>query len=685
MGGYFTAAAGGTVYTGDAFPKEYVGNVFTGDVNGNLVHRDILTPDGVTFSAHRAKDGVEFLASTDVWFRPCNFANAPDGLLYLTDIYREFIETPESIPDAIKKYMDFWSGVEKGRIYRIVPNHPLRRGDLKPNLGKASSAELVAQLANPNGWHRQTAQRLLLERQDKSVAPLLEQMARTHENPLARVQALWMLEGIGALRPELIIQALKDPDAHVREHALRIADEFAPHSKPLANAMLAMAKDSDTRVQFQLALSLGELHEARTLPVLAGIARAHAGDHWMRTAVLSSVNDSAAEFLPLVAKDGEPELLRQVGALIGARHEPAELARFFRTPMPDKVWPAALGGLAHGLKLGDARRLRVPAAEPALAKSLANPSPELQQAAWETARFFDLPVLLRQASADALAPSLPLPKRETAARALRGGTFAEVSPVLRKLLDSHPPGELQAAAIDALSAFDDPSVGPVLLSEWKGLGPEARGAAISALLNRRDRVPLLLKAVESGQVEPAALDIGARARLISNPDPAIAKRAGTLFHSDPNGRAKVVAAYEEVVKLNGDPAHGKVLFSENCAKCHMQRRQGGRVGPDLSGINNKTKEELLTSILNPSLAIEPRFVNYIITTRDGRMFDGVISNETPGAVTLRGGSDEGDETVLRKNIAEIRASSVSLMPEGLEENLGKQDIADVIAYLRGGL
>ena len=135
VGGYFTAASGGTVYLGDAFPKEYWGNVFTGDVSANLVHRDILRPDGVTFAAHRAKDKVEFLASSDVWFRPCNFANAPDGNLYVTDIYREFIETPESIPEEIKKGMDFWSGSDKGRIYRIVSNRPLRKGNLQPKLG----------------------------------------------------------------------------------------------------------------------------------------------------------------------------------------------------------------------------------------------------------------------------------------------------------------------------------------------------------------------------------------------------------------------------------------------------------------------------------------------------------------------------------------------------------------------
>jgi len=109
-----------------------------------------------------------------------------------------------------------------------------------------------------------------------------------------------------------------------------------------------------------------------------------------------------------------------------------------------------------------------------------------------------------------------------------------------------------------------------------------------------------------------------------------------------------------------------------------------QVGPDLSGVNNKTKEELLNSILNPSAAIEPRFINYLITTRDGHLHDGVIGGETPGMITLRNGSEEGDELILRSNIVEMRASSVSLMPEDLEKSLSKQELADVIAYLRGG-
>jgi putative heme-binding domain-containing protein len=168
-------------------------------------------------------------------------------------------------------------------------------------------------------------------------------------------------------------------------------------------------------------------------------------------------------------------------------------------------------------------------------------------------------------------------------------------------------------------------------------------------------------------------------------DPAVAQHARRLFQDATSDRAKVVESYRDVLKLSGDEARGKVVFDRDCARCHMPRQQGGRVGPDLSGVNNKTKEELLTSILNPSYAIEPHFVHYIVTTKDGEIHDGVIANETPGAITLRGGTQEGDETLLRTNVSDIRASSVSLMPEGLEQSLSRQNIADLIAYLRAGL
>ena len=668
LAGYFTAASGGTIYNGDAFPQEYWGNVFTGDVSGNLIHRDILKPDGVTFLASRSKDNTEFMASSDVWFRPCNFANAPDGNLYVMDIYREFIETPESIPEEIKKGMDFWSGVDKGRIYRIAPNHPLKQRDLNPNLSKASTADLVKLLEETNGWHRFTAHRLLIERRDPAAVPLLEALVTNSKSTEARVHALNLLEddskAIGA--------ALKDSHPGVREHAIRLAENVPA----LRDAVLALKDDPALRVRYQLAWSLGTMKDPRTLPILAAYAEKEGDDRWFRAALLTSASDRPADFLKLLLGKGDkwqyPDLVGQLSALIGARKQPAELSVLLSAMPRFKNANAALAGLGRGLKLAEANRLQVPGAEQIFLTLLS----KNQKAAWEAARYFYLPAVLAKANKDAVNDTLTVAERAFAVRALAGGEFTAT---LDKVLTSNAPPEVQVAAVEALGGS------PQLLKYWKSYSPEARLRAVSSLLTHRETIPVLLDAIEKGEVPIAAIEVGARARLIENTDAQVSARAKKLFTNPNDDRAKVVAANKDVLTMTGDVTRGKNLFEENCGRCHLPRKQGARVGPDLSGVNNKSKEELLTSILNPSYAIEPRFVNYMVTTKDGRMFDGVIGNETPGAITLRGGSEEGDVTILRQNIAEIRSSNISLMPDELEKTVNKQGLADIIAYLRAGL
>jgi len=692
VGGFFTAASGGTVYTGDAFPEEYRGNIFTGDVSANLVHRDILTPEGVTFSARRAQDKVEFLASTDVWFRPANFANAPDGNLYLLDMYREYIETPESIPEALKKEMDFYSGDAMGRIYRLRPRQPRRRGNLRPNLGAATTADLVKLLSSPNGWTRQTAQRLLVHGQDPPAVPLLRELAAAGELPQARLHALWTLEGLSALEPSLVIRALGDPHPGIREHALRLAEPFLSRSSAVQEAVLSKNRDPEPRVQFQLALTLGQLREPRALAVLAGLASARGEDPWFRTAVLSSVPDSAFQLFELLSSRGGPaggqRFLAELASLIGAKHRADEVSRFLSVVIsrPQPEWQAAaLSGLARGLKLSGAGGLKIPAAEAALMKLLESSVEKTQEGARAVARHFELrgwiERVLREAQTAELAPG----RRARAVRSLEGAPFVSAGPALSKLLDPREPPEVQAAAVETLGAFDDAGVGALLLARWKSYSPELRQKALSALLDHSRRVPELLEAIEQQRVEAASIESGARDRLIEHPDLAIRRRAQRLFRGSRGERAKVVESYRAVAALSGDALRGKQVFEKNCAKCHVPRRLGGvRVGPDLSGINNKTREALLAAILDPSAEIEPRFVNYVVVTRSGRMHDGILVGETPGTLTLRGDSAEAELTLLRSNIAEIRASSVSLMPEELEKQMSRQELADVIAYLRGG-
>ncbi|MGH9674000.1 MAG: PVC-type heme-binding CxxCH protein, partial [Bryobacteraceae bacterium] len=369
VAGYITGASGSTVYNGDVFPASYRGTIFTGDVSGNLVRHDTLRPDGVTFTARPAKDGVEFLASTDPWFRPTSFANAPDGTLYLTDMYREFIETPLSIPEELRKQINFYSGDTLGRIWRIVPNRPERRRDARPRLGAATSAELVRHLESPNGWHRQTAQRLLVERQDRSIADQLREIAHGSPLPQASIHALWTLEGIGALETDDVLSALEDIQPRVREHAVRLS-ETIPLSPSLERGLLARRRDSDLRVRFQLAFTLGRSPSPAARQALEQLAVEHGADPWFRTAILTSAAAAPeALFARLLAYDliDLGALVEGLSALAAARREPARIAAFLSgadlvsDPIP------VLRGLARGLDLSAGPPIAVPGAELALA------------------------------------------------------------------------------------------------------------------------------------------------------------------------------------------------------------------------------------------------------------------------------------------------------------------------------
>jgi putative membrane-bound dehydrogenase-like protein len=673
--GHITGAAGGTVYNGDAWPGHYRGNIFTGDVSGNLVRRDILSPDGVTFSAAPPQEGVEFLASTDQWFRPTCFANAPDGNLYMMDMYREIIETPLSIPEELKKDLDFYSGDRQGRIWRLSSKSPRNSRPLNANLDKLSTEQLVLLLEHENGWHRQTAQRLIVERAGGASASAIRAFLDATKSPVARVHALWTLEGLGKLSESDLLPAFAHPHAGIREHAVRLSESL-PRSEAIERALLGLVSDPEIRVRYQVAFTLGLADTPARRAALISLAAAGAGNAWIRTAVLSSASNWPVAFFEAFPEKDREDWARAVGSLVGARRIGGEVAAFLGALSRANHPAAGLDGLSRGLAMASVARLSVAGAERLLSRFTDSPDDRVANAAWQTARRLVVPALAARAAGIAADESAPIERRVAAL-----GAVADLHR-LQRILASNPPARVQAAAVSTLAALPDAAAAKVILDQWKAYSPDARTTAIAAMLQHRDRVPLLLQAISEGRVPASLIDITARIRLLEDSDPSIASRAKALFQSAGGDRAKVVAAYRDALQLQGNPGKGREYFEDACARCHSPRREGGRIGPDLAGINNKTREELLEAILNPSAAIEPRYVNYIVTTTDNRTFDGVLASETAGSITLRGGTED-DVTILRARIRDIRSSSISLMPENLEEGLSRQGLADLIAFLRG--
>ncbi len=265
VSGYFTGATGTTVYRGDAYGASFVNNTFTGDAGGQLVHRKVIqaSEDGVSVTGARPADELafEFAASRDTWVRVVNFANAPDGCLYVCDMYREVIEHPWSIPDEIKKHLDLNSGNDRGRVYRIAPENGVARIGRPVTLGGESSQELARTLAHSNGWHRDTAQRLLYERQDRSVVPSLEYLLRSGSG-VSKLHALGVLEGLNALSESSLAAGLQAPEAAVRERALVLLERRDPPPPPTSGVWeqaAALSADESPRVRLRTVSSAAAL------------------------------------------------------------------------------------------------------------------------------------------------------------------------------------------------------------------------------------------------------------------------------------------------------------------------------------------------------------------------------------------------------------------------------------------
>ena len=699
LAGFFTAACGSTVYIGDAFPADLKGSVFVGEGNGNLVHCDLLSRDGATYSAARWPPDSEFLASTDNWFKPVNFSNAPDGNLYVIDYYRQYLEHPLFIPDSVKKRlrMDFHAGSDLGRIYRIVPRSPVAERQ-PPRLGSATTAELAQTLAHSNGWHRRTAHRLLIERGDPSAAKRIREMAENHERPEVRLRALWVLEGLGSLEPDVVEGALEDPHPAVRENALRLAETFGNR---LSANLLAAHLDDDARVAFQAALSIGQLPVSPdSIRALSTLLSRFADDRWFATAVMAAPPQTAVAVLASLAHHhgdffasptGERRgYVRSVARTVGAVRASDGIDRLLglladASPLAPERWRlAALEGLAEGLALGEGRPItgRTPSTEN-ITRLLGDRSGAVRMAAAGAARHFDLSQEIRRAKEIAMDASTPPLERQMATLILQGGAFGDVEPALTELLQSSNDAETRLAVVRALGSFAEPRAAETLLRAWTGAGPAARDAIAETMIRRVGHAAALLRAVADSRIDPSHVPAVTRIRLWEHPDADIREAARANLPPRARPRDEAVAQHLPALRLDGQAERGRSIFDRECADCHLAGGSRRRIGPDLAGVSNRSKEDLLTSILDPSYAIEDRYRNHLAFTTDGRLLDGILVAESDATVTLRG--EASDVTILKGDIAELRASDVSMMPEGLEDAVTMQELADLIAFLQAGL
>lgn len=630
----------------------------------NVIQHLSLRDEGVTFAAERVSGEYDFFASADRWCRPVMVREGPDGALWVADMYRYMIEHPHWLPEAGRAELlpHYRAGDDKGRLYRVARDGQ-KTGKI-PRLDKLPTAELVAALGDPNGWVRDKAHLLLLWKGDTATAvEPLKKLAADSPEPLARLHALCVLDGLDALPPDLVAHALGDATPGVRENALRLAESrFTPE---VLAAAVKLTGDDDPKVRLQLAFSLGASKDPAAGEALARLLKKEAGDPMMFAAAMSSaVPHLAILAANSPAPESQPALL---GTALGLGDRTA-LARLFE--------PVFTGGkMAEFSALLDTLARQNTSIE----KLRAGASDDLTRLLDKAGAFLDT-------AEETAANTARSPKERIAAASLLARDSKRRPAAIDSLaawLDPKQSADIHRPAIEALAATGSDQVPGLLAAAWPALSPASRAVALDAWLGREPWTADLIKRVEKKEIGAAALDPAQRDRLVQHNTKAIREAAARLFAGSVSAnRAEVVKRYAPSLKLTGDAAKGAATYRAVCAACHRRGQEGRDLGPDLASVAGHPAEKLLGSILDPNGDIQPGYQGYTVTIAGGGQLYGLIASESANSLTFKL-IDGTERVILREQIAELRGANLSLMPEGLEAAIDAQQMADLIAFLRG--
>ncbi|MEK6479371.1 PVC-type heme-binding CxxCH protein [Catalinimonas sp. 4WD22] len=699
--GVITAACGNVNYLGGAFPDPYDDNTtFVAEPVSNLVHVDHLKDNGASFTASRMHPEKEFLASTDAWFRPVNMYVGPDGALYVVDFYRQIIEHPEWMSEEAIKAANLYNGEDLGRIYRVVPT------DAGPadwtrglELGNALPEQLVAQLSNPNKWWRINAQRLLVDQANPQAIPALEKMAQHPTSSMGRLHALWTLEGMNALSRELIMQALKDTVAGIRENAIKLAELHLDDFPELQGNLLAMQKDPNPKVRFQLLCTLGEFDSPQAGQVRKNLLFQDIDDQWVQIAALSASSSQAAPLLTEVLNDYDKEsaaygsLVQRLTTIVGASGDPSTIHQLIQKATSTETgneqgWQSfVLYGLAQGISNRESTSSIAEQEQNELVDVFFNhPSQQIRMASLQLISSIGISSesLMNEAMENVATlvadKSLSDEKRVEAINFLKLRNPAEYSDLLKNVVVLQEQPMVQIAALDALSLIPDKTVSQLVLERWSTLTPEVRTAAVNTFLSDSKRVPLLLDALDQEKISTSSLTFRQKVRLMTQSDENLRARARSMFAA--NGQSKVTQKYQKSLTLEGDGVEGKKVYLKNCALCHQFKGElGVKYGPDLGTVHSWQPEAIMSHILDPNISIAVGYDLWKVDLNRGESVQGIISSETQSAITLH--TAPGVEKVInRQNIQNIKTLNMSAMPTGLEKQISQQEMADLLVFLR---
>jgi putative membrane-bound dehydrogenase-like protein len=682
------AHAGVLIYQGGAWPDEYRGKMFMGNIHGHRLNMDILKPKGSGFVASH---GPDFLLANDAWARFLNMRTGPDGNVYVIDWY-------DKQACHVGDKVDAWDR-DNGRIYKVCyrGTKTLSAAVAKVNLSKESNGDLAGLLFHHNEWYSRHARRILQERAatgklDAKTRDELLKAARESHADIHRLRCLWALHGMGGLDDNTVLRALDDPAPYVRAWAVQLGTESGKVSDLLIGKLTDVAaQDPSPVVRLYVASALQRLPADKRWETLAHLL-AHNEDvddpnlplmYWYAAEPLAekeperAIEQAAAAKIPIllpfmarrVASAATPEAMALVVQVLAGQEQTGRQLAVLRAvnealkgrrrvDMP-KDWPnvsAKLGASDDGDVRAEARALAVTFGDP---KAFAE---------------------LRHMLGDAQAP---LASRQSALDALLRADDKELPQLLHRLVGERG---LRGPAIRGLASYSDPKTPAVVLAAYPSLTPAEKRDALNTLASRAIYGKALMEAVAAKKVPASEVPAEVIRQLRVFNDKELDKRMGEVWgivRATPADRIKLIAEWKKKLTAPApapDLELGRAMFAKTCQQCHTLYGVGGKVGPDITGSNRPNLDYLLENILDPSAVIPNEYKATLIELKNGRNVTGIVRGETAAALTVVTANET--LTIPVNEIDSRTPSNVSMMPDDVLKPLSETEIRALVAYLR---
>ena len=703
--GMFTAASGCCLYNGGAWPERFNGMQFLSEPTVSLVHNEILKPNGVSFTASKesGREEAEFIAGSDLWFRPIHTRVGPDGALYVVDFYNQAAihndtrgpahgaRNAATRPDRDHHFTRVWRVQHKQAKALETKSMPVK-----------NALALIRILGStPNGWARDTAARLLRE-SGSDVTELADVVKDTTKSGPARIAALYTMDARGGLDNELLLAAIKDKNPVVQRNALKIASEHDNSGvSPEMDDVRALLNNPDARVRLNTLITLATC--ALNSEVAAGVVAAwpQFEDKHIQSAALGVAIKDPLMFLQASFQAADPAFLADfVGHLARLAGNTGDANLAARMVVLSARQPAKTEGLKQAILETIAGSL--PAA------NLPGWTPELQ-AAFKALLRSDrpglpgatLPLIARWDSEGTLAedlkpaitslnaklqdPGLPDDQRSQVAINLLGvhRIDAAIIPSVAKLLTANSSATLQRRVIEGLGSTGAESAATALIRSYPEVANDLREVVFGQLIKRTESALALLQSMAEKKVDPLLVGPSNLHRLRTHGDKRVSAKANEVIDAlrgpEQKQKEELIAQWKPLVeKAGGNLENGKKLFTANCAGCHVFKNEGRDLAPNLTGMGAHGAAELLVHVVDPNKVVEPNFVSTSLETNDDLTYDGVVARENNAEIVLRNAT--ADFTIRKNNIKSRRSSGRSLMPEGFEA-LGVEGMRDMLAYI----